>query len=453
MRNLIYVHTHDTGRFIQPYGHGVNTPHLMRLAQEGVLFRHAYCAAPTCSPSRSAMLTGVPAHECGMTGLAHRGFSLTDEARRRHLANFLASQGYETVLAGVQHETRAGTESTLGYQRVIPRGGTQGGAKGDGGGAGRHIDYGTAEAAAEYLRSRPQRPFFLAVGFTSTHREFPELDEGEGCPPDCDPRYVALPPTLYDSPQNREDMARYNRSAHIADDCIGIVLQALEEAGLAEETVVMYTTDHGIAFPRHKCNLYDTGIGVALILRYPGCPRGRVVDALVSHLDVYPTLCELIGVAPPQGLRGHSLVPVITGERASVRDEVFAEVSYHAAYDPQRCVRTERYKLIRRYEALERVVPANIDDGPAKSFMLDAGLLDVRLPREELFDLYLDPTERVNLVRDSHYMAIYEDLAARLDRWMRETNDPLVRYSSVPKPEGARVNKRTTLSPRDADYE
>lgn len=450
MKNIIYLHTHDTGRFIEPYGHAVRTPNLLRLAQEGILFRHVYSAAPTCSPSRSAMLTGVSAHVCGMIGLVHRGFHLTEEAKRRHLASFLSEQGYETVLSGVQHETPAGTEDQIGYQRVLkPKLDKTGTAKV----SQWDMDYGRAEAAAEYLRSRPKSPFFLAVGLFSTHRVFPELEEGEPTAPDLDPRYVKPPAPLYDTPETRLDMARYNKSARIADDCIGIVLQALKEAGLEDETVVMYTTDHGIAFPHSKSTLYDTGIGVSLILRYPGNPAGRVVDALASHLDVYPTLCELAGVEPPRGLEGHSLVPVIDGVKESVRDEVFAEVSYHAAYEPLRCVRTERYKLIRRYDEEVGFVPANIDDGPSKSFLLDAGLLESKVAREELFDLYLDPTERVNRIDDPEYAAVYQDLSRRLDRWMKETNDPLVHHAQVPKPEGARVNRRTSVSPREDDFE
>ncbi len=96
--NILYLHTHDTGRYIQPYGYAVPTPNLMKLASEGTLVRQAFCAGPTCSPSRAAMLTGMNPHSCGMTGLAHRGFKLNDYSK--HLAAFLGRQGYETVLCG-----------------------------------------------------------------------------------------------------------------------------------------------------------------------------------------------------------------------------------------------------------------------------------------------------------------------------------------------------------------
>ena len=108
--NIVYLHTHDTGRGIQPYDPGIKTPNLMRLAQEGVLFRNAYCVGPTCSPSRSGLLTGQYPHQNGMFGLAHRGFSLNDYGK--HLANFLKGYGYETALFGMQHE--AADANTIG---------------------------------------------------------------------------------------------------------------------------------------------------------------------------------------------------------------------------------------------------------------------------------------------------------------------------------------------------
>lgn len=118
---------------------------------------------------------------------------------------------------------------------------------------------------------------------------------------------------------------------------IGTVLQALEDAGLAENTIVICTTDHGIAFPGMKCNLTDHGIGVMLIMRGPGgFAGGAVCDAMVSHVDVFPSVCELLTIHPPQWLEGRSFLPIIRGETAEVNEEVFAEVTYHAAYEPQR---------------------------------------------------------------------------------------------------------------------
>jgi arylsulfatase A-like enzyme len=117
--DILYIHSHDTGRFIQPYGHAVPTPHLQRLAGEGVLFRQAFCAAPTCSPSRAALLTGRYPHEVGMLGLAHRGHRLTDN--RLHLLHTLKAAGYYTALSGMQHVIDQSQVEQLGYDSVLAR--------------------------------------------------------------------------------------------------------------------------------------------------------------------------------------------------------------------------------------------------------------------------------------------------------------------------------------------
>jgi len=436
--NIVYMHTHDMGRYIQPYGHAVPTPNLLRLAGEGTLFRHAYSAAPTCSPSRAAMLTGMSAHGCGMTGLVNRGFGLNETGRRRHLAGFLGGHGYETVLCGVQHECPGAEVAGLGYQKRPAAAG----------GAGEPRDVAFARAAADYIRSAPTQPFFLAFGMSSTHREFPPLDGR------IDPDHVLPPFPLYDNAANREDTARFILGAGIVDHCAGMVLDALRDTGLDRNTIVVFTTDHGIAFPHMKCNLHDTGIGVALILRYPGNPcAGHATDALVSQLDLYPTLCDLAGIDRPEWLEGASLLPLLRGDTEGVRGELFAEVSYHAAYEPMRCVRTERYKLIRRYGGHAHTVPANIDDGPAKRFLVEHGLLEEARPAEMLFDLYLDPVERVNRADDPGFAAVRGDLAGRLQRWMEATGDPLLFGGPVPRPAGSRINTRECLSPQTPDFE
>ncbi|WP_168120151.1 sulfatase [Paenibacillus sp. HB172176] len=416
--NIVYLHSHDTGRYIQPYGYQAPTPHLMKLAEEGVLFRQAYCAAPTCSPSRAALLTGMSPHSCGMLGLTHRGFSLTNP--ERHLATHLRENGFKTVLCGVQHEAK--DPADLGYMDVLPvESGTD--------------DRRNAALAADYINDYgSDQPFFLSFGMFNTHRTYPQAD------PDIRADYVMPPAMFYDHPDTREDMARYMTSARVMDDSIGIVLKALEQSGQAENTLILYTTDHGIAFPHMKCQLYDTGIGVSLIMKHPGgFPQQGAVDALVSQVDVFPTLCELLELDKPDWLQGVSLLPLLSGEADQVREEVYAEVSYHAAYEPMRCIRTSRYKYIRLYEEHGRHVTANIDDGLSKTFLMEHGLQEETREQEMLFDLYLDPVERVNLAGRAEYAEIRQSLQVRLTSWMQRTDDPLL-AGHVPKPAGARIN-------------
>ena len=249
-------------------------------------------------------------------------------------------------------------------------------------------------------------------------------------------------------------MADYLYSAQVADRCVGRVLEGLKEAGLEENTIVLVTTDHGLALPLMKCNLYDTGIGVALMLRYPGNPSaGRVTDALISQVDLFPTLCDLLKLPRPDWLQGVSLLPLIERGEA-VRSEIFSEVTYHAAYEPQRCIRTNDWKLIVRYDDYRGVGAPHIDECLAKNGLARAGYYRRLMPREELYNLKTDPVERQNLINDPACAEIYHDLLHRLNRWMQATGDPLlsVRYR-VPKPEGAQVNLRESIDPQDGVYE
>lgn len=423
--NILYIHTHDIGRYIQPHGYAVATPNIQALAEEGVLFRQAFCANPTCSASRSTLLTGMYPHNNGMTGLAHRGWSLNDY--NQHIVNTLKGAGYTTVLTGVQHvasHDRGEPWKIIGYDRWLG-------------------DDEPETKAVEFLESDPEGPFFLSVGFGGTHREFEPLNGID------DPRYVQPPDPLPDTPQTREDMARFMASARSVDAQFGVVLDALKRTGLAETTLVICTTDHGIAFPYMKCNLTDHGIGVMLIMRGPGgFEGGRVIDSMVSHIDVFPTLCDLLGVEPPAWLQGVSFMPLVRDEVTAVRDEIFAEVNYHAAYEPMRAIRTERWKYIRRFEDREGPVLPNCDDSLSKTLWLANGWADMPPAQEALYDLIFDPNEAHNLVNDPRAQDVLADLRARLDTWMHATDDPLLK-GPVPAPEGAVVNDPDGLSPKE----
>lgn len=434
--NILYLHTHDTGRYIQPYGCGLPTPNLQRLAEEGTLFRQAYCTGPTCSPSRAGLLTGKMPHSNGMWGLAHRGFSLFRP--QEHLVAWLAGCGYETVLCGIQHETEK--PETLGYQEIL------GDADYSMGKCNRdwvEFDLGNAGAAAEFLARPHEKPFFLSMGLFNTHRVFPQVDD----PAEAD--YVQVPPQICDTPANRLDMAGFIKSLKTADQAAGIVLDGLKRSGHENDTLVIFTTDHGPAFPDMKCTLYDSGIGVSLILKYPGNPMaGQVCDALVSHLDLYPTVCRLAGVPEPEGLQGASLLPLLEGTAHEIHPYVFSEINFHVAYEPARCVRGQRFKYIRRYSAYDRPMPSNCDDSPAKAECAAAGFYQRRQPAELLFDLVCDPLERVNLAQELDFAAVRRQYAAILEAWMRRTGDPLLESTMIP-PKGALVNYPDSPSPAE----
>jgi N-sulfoglucosamine sulfohydrolase len=259
-----------------------------------------------------------------------------------------------------------------------------------------------------------------------------------------------MPPApIPDTQQTRRDMASYKASARVLDAGIGTLLRELETSGLAANTLVICTTDHGIPFPEMKCSLRDGGIGVMLMMRGPGgFSGGKVVDSMVSHIDLFPTICDVAGVAKPSWLQGRSLNPLIRGEVAKVRDEVFAEVNYHAAYEPKRAVRTERHKYIRHFDKRGKPVLPNCDDGLSKSLWLDAGWSTQPVPEEELYDLIFDPNETRNLAGDPKHRDAHKDMASRLDRWRRETDDPILK-GPIPLPPGAKVNDVDGASPKE----
>ena len=244
-------------------------------------------------------------------------------------------------------------------------------------------------------------------------------------------------------------MVRFKASARILDKKIGDMLSALDQSGLADRTLVICTTDHGIAFPRMKCNLHDSGIGTTLILRGPGeFTGGKVVDAMTSHLDIFPTICDLLQITPPAWLRGRSLLPLVNGHVADLHEELFFQVNYHAAYEPMRAVRTKRWKYIKRFDGRSTPVLPNCDDGESKSSWLQHDLRNRSVPEEALFDLVFDPNEMNKLVDDAATQSILRDLRDRLKLWMKETDDPLLE-GGIPAPKGAVVNDVDGISPHD----
>lgn len=420
--NIVYVHSHDTGRYVQPYGHHVLTPNIQLLADQGITFRRAFCAAPTCSGSRAALLTGQHCHNNGMTGLAHRGWKLNDYSQT--LVHPLKDAGYRTILVGEQHISR--DPHVIGYDEVIEL----------------KDNYAKRVApSALGALSRTREPFFMSVGFFETHRDY-------AAPTSVRDSLYSLPPeTLPDTAVTRSDMAAYKESVRSLDQGIGALLNGLHASGLADNTLVICTTDHGLAFPKAKATLHDAGIGVMMLMRGPGgFSGGKVIDSMVSHLDLYPTICEVAGIEPPGFLQGRSIMPLVRGEAASIHEELFSEVTYHAAYEPQRAVRTNRWKYIRRFDGRNRPVLANVDDSATKDLLIDLGWGEREVHREQLFDLALDPSESSSLAGDPAHADVLVDMRNRLDAWMEETNDP-IRLGPIAPPPGAEINDPDQVSP------
>lgn len=405
--NIVLITCHDLGRHLGCYGvPTVRTPFLDGLAAEGARFTNSFCTSPGCSPSRAALATGRYPHSTGVLGLAHAHFGWQLGPDEEHLAALLRDRGYHTALFGLQHVTYR--PETLGFQEIF-------------------LDRPADEAVANFrsfLASRPQdQPFYAEVNFFEPHRPF---DFG-GVQPD-DSLGVWVPPYLPDTPECRGELAALQGAVHKADQSAAGLDAALTEAGLREDTLVVFTADHGIAMPRAKGTLYDPGIQTALLMRWPagGIQAGTVVPDLVSNVDVVPTLLDLAGSNPhlPR-IQGTSFAGLLRPGPYIPRTAVYAEKTFHNRYDPLRAVRTDRWKLIARFECSDPIeVPADIMRGPTYVQMLPQVLGGVA--PFELYDLERDPLEQENLAGQPEHAEVELDLKRRLVDWMLDTSDPLL---------------------------
>jgi len=434
--NIVYIHAHDLGRHCEPMGYDIPSPNIMRLATEGVLFRQCHSSAPSCAPSRAALVTGQHPHCCGMLGLPtdSLGYSLNDYSR--HITVFLRQHGYETALSGVQHVARAPwapPEQVLAYDHFLNHTPT----------GRRPFDpLTTSSAAVEFLKRDHDKPFFLSVGYLDPHRDnrgdrrvFIDSRPSEQ-PDDIDKRarYCLPWPHMPDNAVTRRETANFKMGVESLDNDLAPVLEALDAPELRDNTLVIFTTDHGPGVCEMKCTLTDRGTGVVMMIRGPAdsdCAgadtfsAGTVVDALIQHMDLYPTICELIGAEKPDWLDGKSLLPLVRGETDEIHDAIFTEQTYHAGATPrpQRAVRTKRYKYIRSYKADQ---PRGVDRGPTEEFWMQYGYAERPFPDESLFDLVFDPHEANNLVGRADYASTLAKMRRRLDDWMKSTDDPLI---------------------------
>jgi arylsulfatase A-like enzyme len=395
--DVVVITTHDIGRHLHCYGvKSVVSPNLDALASSGVRLALAFATAPQCSPSRASLATGRYPHNNGVMGLAHQGFDweLTPDAP--HAAAIFAGLGFDTHLFGEQHVTQH--SERLGFDQMHP-----------------------TEAVEQVLASEPRvRRLYLEINFEETHRPYP--------PPGPTPRDLVIPGYLPAGREAAEEMTALEGVITRMDGAAGQVLAALDKAGRADGALVVFTTDHGLAMPRAKCTLYDPGLEVALIVRWPGggIGGGVVGSELVSNIDVLPTLLEGAGATIPPGSQGRSFLPLLRGDAYEPREAIFAEKTYHSYYDPMRCVRTQRHKYIRNFETGFAVeVPADIQQGPI--FRANPSRYSTDRPNVvELYDLETDPLEEHNLAGSPSLKAVEEELSAELWRWMRETDDPLL---------------------------
>jgi arylsulfatase A-like enzyme len=425
--NILYFIVHDIGRHLGCYGAPVPTPNLDAFADSGVRFERAFCNSPACTPSRLCAMTGLYAHVSGGVGLAHMGWPLADDVPT--IVDYLNDAGYETIHSGLQHE-RPGPHNH--YQAELE-------AEPEHRNAEQAVD-----VALDYLERRDRgRPFYLNVGSAQPHASTWQRGQDIYGPPPS-PEEVYVPPHVPDIPAMRRYFGLFQAAIGYVDRHFGRLLQGLSRLGHDEDTLVIFTTDHGISAPRAKGTLYDRGVEVALLVRLPGGRRAAArVDHLIQNIDYVPTLLDAAGAPVPEHLPGRSFWPLLAGGSYEPHDAIFSERNFHGEarvygrpgdfvdrYDPIRAVRTPRYHYIWRFDPrvkrrawLPWEVPQDTENLPQP-----------REPRAEveLYDVRRDPQEFVDLAGRPEYAQLRRELRGKLVGWMRETDDFVLR-GQVPR--------------------
>lgn len=407
--NIVLIHGHDLGDWLSCYGRSdIPSPNLQRFADDAVVFDAAFATSPLCTPARSSLFTGRMPHANGLMGLSHAGWRYAPGVET--LPELLASAGYRTALLGLQHEDL--DPRVLGYEEVHGQGFLPRALE-----VARLSERWFAEAAPD------ERPYFAAVGMWEVHRPWP-IEDYEPVDPDT----LQLPPYLPDNEHTRRDVSQFVGAIRQMDEAVGRILAAIEASPQAANTMVIFTTDHGVAFPRAKSTLYDSGVKVALMIKPPASwgVAGERSELLASHLDIVPTLLEAAGAQHSDALDGRSLLSAVCGEATAWDDRALVlEKTFHDRYDPIRAIRTTTAKYIRNYvDAVQLPLSLDLEQSDTRRGMGDAHLQP--RPSEELYRLDVDPWELSNVAADPACEKLRAELAAALDARLLESNDPIL---------------------------
>lgn len=425
--NIIIFHCHDLGQYLGCYGvPTVQTPNIDRLASQGVRLAQSYCTAPQCSPSRASLFTGRYPHNTGVLGLTHGRFAWDLHGEERHIGQLLRDAGYRTAGVGTLHETRSGAER-CGLQAYKPNARAVNAAD-------------NAIAFIEDFGKDSTTPFYMQVGTIEPHRlnskfsmEYMGFD-GPNVKPDAS-KGVHVPPWLKDTAGTRTELAELQGSMKHVDEQVGRVLDALRASGLEDNTLFVFTTDHGIAMPRAKCSLYDPGLQVACVLRLPsreGWHGGHTINEMIQNIDYVPSLLDVAGVAHPPDLHGQSFAPLLDGGTYAARDAIFGEITYHDYYDPRRCIRTNRYKLIANFTTAPFFMDPSQSWRPRSETVVPENHATAYHEHLELYDLEADPWEQEDLARAPEHEETVRSLLRRLRDHLEATHDPILKGAVTP---------------------
>ncbi|WP_461055417.1 sulfatase family protein [Spirosoma arcticum] len=402
----------------------VKTPHFDKLAREGVLFTDAHCTAPSCSPSRAAILTGRYPHTlregANLWGTLPNEFATFPQVLKQagyETGSFSKGWGPGDFTAGGYTHNPAGPETKdyRGFFKGLPA----------------------------------EKPFCFWLGTYDPHRPY---EVGSGRKAGFDPAKVNIPPFLPDAPIVREDITDYYAEVQRFDAMIGDAVQLLDSLGRLDNTLIIVTSDNGMPFPRSKARMYDAGTRIPLAIYWKGKIKpARPTAELVNLIDVAPTVFAALNVAPPSEMHGLNLWPLLTGKTSRTQPAIFLERERHAnarlgnlSY-PSRAIRTNEFLYVAnlrpdRYPAGDgdyensQGIYNDVDTGPTKTWLLAHrnetavkllfDLATAKMPAEELYDLKKDPFQMVNVATDKKYATIRQRFGQQLANWMKQTNDP-----------------------------
>ncbi len=430
--NILLIVSEDHGPHLSCYGDTIiHTPNLDNIANEGMLFKNAYVTQSVCSPSRSSILTGLYPHQNGHLGLATHGYHFVGEVDNVYA--MLQEAGYRTGMIGKLHLSPE-HDFPIDFHPIT-------GSNFD------KLDLNQYWSYAETFMNASESPFFLMVNFPDAH--WPLQDKVQGHPKNTvtPEDVVSFPYIGYDNERIRGVTANYYNCILRLDECVGNLMSALENSGVKDNTLVIYLSDHGDQMGRGKFDVYEAGTKVPFLVKWPErVPQKVETEALVSAVDIVPTILDAVGAKTPDNVAGKSLLPLFENPEMHFRDYLFVEKNCDtkSTYFPRRAVRGKKYKLI--YSLLnDRKNPAAevYLDHPAHSKPEYVGcptlyelkglprpiqnmyLAWLRPPKVQLYDLESDPWEFNDLAADPEYAHVKEKLLNELFAWQEKTDDPL----------------------------
>jgi N-sulfoglucosamine sulfohydrolase len=430
--NILLIVSEDHGQDLGAYGNQVvTTPHIDSLAENGVMFVNAYTTYSVCSPSRGSILTGLYPHQNGQIGLATHDFEMYQAFE--NIPSYLKEKGYRTGCLGKLH---VNPEAAFPFDfHEIQNSNFAKEKMGD-----------YAIKASEFIKSVGEQPFFLMVNFPDAH--FPLLRKVEGLPTKVvsgEDVLSTLPFVGVNTERLRELTADYYSQINRLDESIGMLLDSLKATGKADNTFIIYLSDHGAQFSRGKTTNYEAGLKIPLILTWPErFPRGKVIsDQMVSVIDIFPTIRDAVSAQSQKDLPGNSLIKIADGQQSG-HEYIFAGGLIGTAkyFYPKRSVRGKRYKLIYNLYSGEpdpyfpvytdHIYPTVLSGTSREEI---ASLPDESKevydrwenpPAYELYDLENDPWEFDNLADDPNHQEELNRLKGVLKDWRVTTRDPFL---------------------------